>query len=169
VEIDRSLLRIMQADPTLEGMATTLTVAYTVGLQAFVVHVGDSRVYRYRAEALEQMTRDHTLAQSLADAGEIQPGEIRRHAKRHVLTNVIAGRPGEVKPDVATFPLQPGDQMLLCTDGLHDLVSEGDLAAALGAGKPAEQTCDLLIGKALEAGGRDNITAVLVRYSAPTN
>ena len=167
VEIDRSLLRIMQADPTLEGMATTLTVAYTVGLQAFVVHVGDSRVYRFHEGVLEQMTRDHTLAQTLADAGQIHPDEIRRHSKRHVLTNVIAGRPGEVNPDVATFPLHAGDLLLLCSDGLHDLVSDQDITATLASGLDLDKACEQLIGHALEKGGRDNVTAVLAKYNAP--
>jgi protein phosphatase len=167
VEIDRSLLRIMQSDPSLEGMATTLTVAYTVGLQAFVVHVGDSRVYRYHDGQLEQMTRDHTVAQSLADAGAIGPAEIRNHSKRHVLTNVISGRPGEVKPDVATFPLHAGDALLLCSDGLHGLVSERHLAELLRRDLGPDETCDRLVSMALQNGGRDNVTAVLARYHDP--
>src|SRR5207244_6061818 len=131
--------------PDLKGMATTLTVAYTVGLQVFLVHVGDSRVYRYRDRALEQLTRDHTVAQSLADSGLISGDELRRHPKRHVLTNVISGRPGDVRPDVSAHALRSGDRLLVSTDGLHDLVDDADIATILGAEPAAQSACDALV------------------------
>jgi len=166
IEIDRSFQRTMATRPDLDGMATTLTVAYTVGLNAFLVHVGDSRVYRYSSGMLEKLTHDHTVAQSLADSGMITADELRRHVKRHVLTNVISGRPGEVRPDVSAHVLQYGDILMLCSDGLHDLVEDSEIAAILGSHKP-QPACDALIAAALSRGGRDNVTVVVARFSEP--
>lgn len=168
IEIDRSFQREIGTRPALDGMATTLTVVYSVGWQAFIVHVGDSRVYRYRGGALEQLTRDHTVAQSLADSGLISGDELRRHAKRHVLTNVISGRPGDVRPDVSAHTLQPGDVVLLCSDGLHDLVSDAEIAARLTAHEASQAPCDALIAGALARGGRDNVSVIIARYGDGT-
>jgi serine/threonine protein phosphatase PrpC len=165
VEIDRAFQHELGTRPDLSGMATTLTVAYTAGLQAFLVHVGDSRVYRYRSGTLEQLTRDHTVAQSLADSGLISAEELRRHPKRHVLTNVISGRQGEVRPDIATYSLRYGDRLLVSTDGLHDLVDDAEIAAILAAHPLAQTACDALVTAALDRGGRDNVTVIVAAYS----
>ena len=164
VEIDRAFQRELGARPDLAGMATTLTVAYTVGLQTFLVHVGDSRLYCYRDGTLEQLTRDHTVAQALADSGLISGDELRRHPKRHVLTNVISGHPGDVRPDVATHTLTYGDLLLLCTDGLHDLIQDPDLAAILDRHPAPQEACDALVAAALHRGGRDNVTVIIAKY-----
>jgi protein phosphatase len=163
-EIDRSLIREVETDPALKGMATTLTVVYTVGLQAFLIHVGDSRAYRFREGRLEQMTRDHTVAQGMLDAGKITAEEVRFRSRRHVLTNVLSGRPGEVEPDVSSFELADRDCILLCSDGLNDMLSDAEIATVLSQYRNPADAVRALIQAANDRGGRDNVTAVLAQY-----
>jgi protein phosphatase len=145
-------------------MATTLTVVYTVGLQAFLIHVGDSRAYRFREGRLEQMTRDHTVAQGMLDAGKITAEEVRFRSRRHVLTNVLSGRPGEVEPDVSSFELADRDCILLCSDGLNDMLSDAEIATVLSQYRNPADAVRALIQAANDRGGRDNVTAVLAQY-----
>lgn len=165
VAIDHAIRDVADRDPALKGMATTLTVAYTVGRHGFVVHVGDTRAYRLRDGVLTRLTRDHTLAQALADAGEIDPSEVRRHGRRHVLTNVLSGRSVAVNPDVNAFDLAPGDALVLCSDGLHDIVDDAEITAELTVAATPGAACDALLKRALDAGGGDNITVLIARYS----
>ena len=121
-----------EADHRLFGMGTTLTVAYSVGVDLFIIHLGDSRAYLYRKGELQQLTKDHTVAQAMADAGYIAPEEVRHHRKRHVLTNFLGGHHGKVKADVRWLRLADGDRLLLCSDGLTDMVDDESIARILG-------------------------------------
>ncbi len=105
-------------------MGTTLTVAYSVGVDLFIIHLGDSRAYLFRQGRLQLLTKDHTVAQAMADAGYIAPEEVRHHRKRHVLTNFLGGHHGKVKGDVRWLRLADGDRLLLCSDGLTDMVDD---------------------------------------------
>jgi protein phosphatase len=129
--LDRAVFSATKAQPELFGMGTTLTVCYTTEPELFVLHAGDSRAYLYRGGALRRLTRDHTLAQKLIDAGIAEPESDVEMSQRQVLTNCVGG--GEVKVDVEHHRLADGDRLLLCTDGLTDLVSEGEIAALLDA------------------------------------
>src|SRR5262245_27338395 len=162
--LNESLLAAIEADESLAGMATTLTVAYTVGLRAYIIHVGDSRAYVFRDGRLTQLTRDHTVAQELADIGEISREEIRRHPRRNTLTNVIGGS-GFQRPDITHHQLQPDDVLLLCTDGLTDLVNADKITAVVAANPWPQWLCPALIDTALAAGGKDNVSCVAARYS----
>lgn len=157
------------ADPTLAGMGTTLTLACSSGPDLFIGHVGDSRAYLVRGSELIRLTRDHTYPQDLADRGLLRPDEVARHRLRHVLTRVLGGRTGEdpVPVDVVRVGLADGDQLLLCTDGLYDVVPESDMAAALVEAGTAAEACDRLIAVALGRGAPDNVTAVVARYHIP--
>jgi len=166
IQIDRTLLEAIRQDQELAGMATTLTVAYTTGWHAFVVHVGDSRVYKFRSGMLEQITRDHTVAQSLAEAGAIPAEVARRHAKRHVLTNAFSGRPALLKPDVSAFNLQDQDALLICSDGLHNLVGDDDIADIMRYAANPDDACAALMTEALRNGGRDNVSVIVARYTS---
>jgi protein phosphatase len=148
----------------LSRMGTTLTLAWSLGAELFVAHVGDGRVYLFHEGRLRRLTRDHTVAQVLADTGQIPPEEVVTHRLRKVLTRVI-GRPGKGQPDVHRARLADGDRILVCTDGLTDMVDEAAIAAELGRGAPASETCRRLVDAALRAGGKDNVTVVVAGYS----
>jgi protein phosphatase len=150
-------------DPALEGMATTMTLACSNGPELFVGHVGDSRAYILRGPELIRLTRDHTYAQELADAGKISQQDVERHRFRHVLSRALGPHGADVKVDVTRFGLRDGDQLLLCSDGLTGMVAE-DAIPALSAGPTAQDACQALIDAALAAGGKDNVTVVLARY-----
>jgi len=164
-QVDRMLVAEAEADHSLAGMGTTLTVAYSVGADAFIVHAGDSRAYLYRGGRLHQLTHDHTVAQSLADAGMIRPDQVPTHARRHVLTNYLGGPPFGVQPECVTLRLADGDRLLLCSDGLTEMIDDPAIADALGRHAEPEAACQALVDLALERGGRDNVTVALARYA----
>jgi protein phosphatase len=162
--IHQALREHADARPELAGMGTTLTGVYLLGGEAFVVHVGDSRAYLLRGGELRQLTRDHTLAQDLVDAGV---DAARTHAFKHVLTNCLGGDSSEVTTEVHRLPLEHADWLLLCSDGLTDMVGDEEIRELLLQAGPAEQICQALIDRALEHGGRDNVTVVLARVTVP--
>jgi len=155
--------------PSLAGMSTTLTAAYSAGDELFVVHVGHSRAYLYRGGLLTRLTRDQTIAQRLAETGRTLPTELAAHDLRHVLTDALGGHAGEPDIEIQNYLLMDGDVVLLCTNGLTDLVDDDKIASVLGAGtgQPLAPQCQTLLDLALERGGVDNITAVLARYRIP--
>jgi protein phosphatase len=163
-QVDAALKEEGRADPRLAGMGTTLTLAYSLGSDLFLGHVGDSRAYLRRGEELHRLTRDHTYAQALADLGVIPPQEVGRHRLRHVLTRALAAGGPEVSADVEHVRLHDGDELLLCTDGLTEMVEEAAIAAALRQAATADEACRALVGLALDRGGKDNVTVVVARY-----
>jgi protein phosphatase len=166
-EIDRRITRKSEANRKLFGMGTTLTMAYSVGVHLFLIHVGDSRAYLFRRGQLQQLTRDHTVAQALADAGHIKQGDVRRHPKRNTLTNYLGGHRGKIKADVRWLRLEHGDRLLLCSDGLSDMVGDPEIARSLATRSDPGIAALELQRLALENGGKDNITVVVAAYSVP--
>jgi protein phosphatase len=148
-------------------MGTTLTVAYSVGNHAFFVHAGDSRAYLYRAGVLQQLTKDHTLAQTLVDAGRIPAQAVGSHSSRHVLVNYAGGPRRGIEPEISTIELKTGDRLLLCTDGLTGMLSDDEIARVLSEHDQPEVATHALIDQALLRGGRDNVTVVLGQYEIP--
>jgi protein phosphatase len=163
-DIDATLKREARSDPNLFGMGTTMTLAYSLGSDLFLAHVGDSRAYFFRGGRLHQLTRDHTYAQALADTGIILPEEVGTHRMRHILTRALGGTGEPVTTDVQRARLSDGDQLLLCTDGLTEMVDDDSIAAVLRTAATAQEACETLVNLALERGGRDNVTVVLARY-----
>jgi protein phosphatase len=163
-QIDRELIEQARQDPSLSGMGTTLTAAGIVDGAAFIVHVGDSRVYLLRDRQLEQVTQDHTVAQKLLEAGILNPEEAKTHRSRHILTNSLGGSPG-VKGEIVKLRLQDGDRLLLCTDGLNDMVSDDKIADILLTSIAPDTACRALTDAALDQGGRDNITVIVANYT----
>ncbi len=155
---------LQQRDPSLAGMGTTMTVAYSIGEDGFVGHVGDSRAYLYGGGTLRRLTRDHTHVQRLLDSGLIAPDPAANHRLRSLLTQAVGARGLELSVDVQPVRLHDGDLLLLCTDGLTDMVGEEAIAEVLAFPEPAQQICQRLVDLALEGGGRDNVTVVLARY-----
>jgi protein phosphatase len=152
------------ADTELEGMGTTLTTAYSVGNDLFVVHVGDSRAYLLRGGKLRRITRDHTLAQSYADQGLIPQAEVESHELGHVLTRAMGAGDSHPESEIHHLDLQHDDRVLLCSDGLTRCVAESDITALLSAFSDSAGACRALVDRALALGGTDNITAVVARY-----
>ena len=155
------------AEPGLEGMGTTMTVATVLGADGIVAHVGDSRAYLYREGKLHQITKDQTQAQLLLDAGVISKEEFSKHQYRHVLLQAIGGKGGLVEVEVQRMRFRNDDRLLLCTDGLTDMLDDEKIAEVLARGKPSQDTCDTLLELALEAGGHDNVTIVLAHLNIP--
>ena len=164
-KLDSTLADLVKAKPELQGMGTTMTVGYSIGRSMFVSHVGDSRAYLFREGKLEQLTRDHTHVQELVDAGTITREEAATHRLRHVLTNAIGGRNRSIDVEMVRVRLKNGDRMLICTDGLTEVVPDTDIADVLGRSKAPEVVCRSLVDLALERGGPDNITVVAARFA----
>lgn len=150
-------------NPLWSGMGTTLTLAVSTSNHLFLGHVGDSRAYLLRGDQLQVLTRDHSFAQALADAGTISQEQVAAHRMRNILLRNLGS--GEAKADVRHLSLESGDQLLLCSDGLTDMVPEPQISKILQANPTAQVACDQLVAAALEAGGKDNVTVVLARYS----
>lgn len=157
-QMQATLRKYIEAYPRLQGMATTWTSAYVVPPQAIVAHVGDSRAYLFRCDRLQQITRDDTVAQELADAGV--PTEAVAQFT-HVLTHSLGGESTQVDMKIYPCPLQPGDRLLLCTDGLSGYVSEAAMCDVLRRDSDPQSACDTLIQCALEQGGKDNVTVIV--------
>jgi len=131
----------------------------------FVAHVGDSRAYLYRERRLHQLTRDHTLVQELVQQGAVKPEEAESHRWRHVITSSVGGTSAQIRIDIHRLHLTPGDVVLLCSDGLTEMVPLSLICEVLeGEGDP-ERWCRKLVDQANAAGGKDNITTAIARYS----
>lgn len=165
--LDSLLAERARVDPSLRGMGTTMTLTYSIGFDLFLSHAGDSRAYLCRDGSLRQLTRDHTRVQQLVDAGVLTREEAATHRLRSVLTNVLGGGVPLTDVDVHRVQLAAGDAVLLCSDGLYDVVHDDEIAAALGAATTAEGACRSLVDLALERGAPDNVTVVVSRYAAP--
>src|SRR5215218_10799140 len=151
-----------EAEPAQAGMGTTLTSALLHGKYATVAHVGDSRAYLLRGDALTQVTRDHTVVAEEVAQGRITAEAARRDPRRNILTHVIGTHPRlESKlPAIFELTLLPGDRLLLCSDGLYDVLEDDDMRRAL-LGQDPDNAARQLVEKAKERGTRDNATAVV--------
>ena len=162
--IDETLQAEIRDNPRLAGMGTTLTLCYSTGPNLFTIHVGDSRAYLHRGGQLSRLTRDHNLGQMLIDSGSAEPGSREVLRVRHVLTNCLGGPGGGVTADVHHYMLADGDRVLLCSDGLNDMVADPKIAAALNQFPSPADACNALIELALEGGGMDNVTVLIANY-----
>ncbi len=144
--------------PSRSGMGTTLTMAYVIWPDLYVVHVGDARAYLLRNAHLTQVTKGHTLANALG-------GILIAPRVRKVLWNVIGGGTHELRPDVYHLMLEPQDTLLLATDGLTRHLSDDRIGDLLGSARSSRAACALLVDEANAGGGKDNITTVVARFS----
>jgi serine/threonine protein phosphatase PrpC len=146
-------------------MATTLTLAYFLHHDLFVAHVGDSRCYLLRSNLLYRLTRDHTMVAEMVRRGVLKPEEAAHHAYRHVVTNVVGGSDPGVQVEMHKVALEAGDCLLLCSDGLTEMVPDADILNVLVTAQPdPAAACDRLVALANEKGGKDNITVVVARF-----
>lgn len=163
--VHAAVRRQADADPSLSGMGTTLTAAYSLGADVFVTHVGDSCAYLCRDGRVEKITRDHTMAQSFVEMGLLKESEAQTHRMRHVLTRAVGGPEEQLDADLHALELAAGDRLLLCSDGLTNHVDPEEMAEVLSAAGSSQQACDRLLELALDYGGSDNITAIVASYS----
>jgi protein phosphatase len=159
------ILAAAATNPEHAGMGTTVTAALINGRALEFVSVGDSRMYRWRSGTVTQLTRDDSwLSHVRANGTDISDDDARRHPMRHVLTDVVGVRP-ELSPELQVEPVQAGDTLVLCSDGLHGSVTPERLAAILNTQLEPAASADRLVQDALEQGATDNITVIVVRCS----
>lgn len=158
-DANKRLGEIAAADPSVDGMGTTLEAMLWTGDRFVTAHIGDSRAYRLRAGELTQLSVDHTFVQSLVDDGKLTIDEARVHPHRSLLLRVLLGRPDN-EPDIGELEGEVGDRYLLCSDGLTDMVTDANIAAALGE-DDLGTAADRLVELALAGGGLDNVTVVI--------
>lgn len=159
-EANATLRDMVAADADLQGMGTTVTAVLADGDQAWLAHVGDSRAYRLRDGALEQLTHDHTYVQQLVDQGRIAAGDASTHPQRNVITRALDGR-ANAEVDLARLDVRPGDRLLLCSDGLSAVVRDETIATVLTEQAGPDEAVQQLVDLALRAGGPDNITCIV--------
>jgi PPM family protein phosphatase len=158
-EAEDRIRAMVDADPELQGMGTTLTALLLHGKKALLLHVGDSRAYRLRNGQLAQLTTDHTVIQELLDRGEISEGEASTHPKRSMMTQALMGT-RILNPQRESIDVQIGDRLLLCSDGLSGVVGVEQMRLGLAAQNPRDAV-NTLVALAHDAGAPDNVTAVV--------
>jgi protein phosphatase len=154
------------SDPAVEGMGTTLTAMLWAGARVAVCHIGDSRAYLLRDGDLYQITRDHTLIQSLVDEGRLSPAAAANHPQRSLIMRALQGST-DADPDLAMHDALPGDRYLLCSDGLTDVVGDEAVHQVLSTAPDAEDAVNQLIALAIRNGGPDNITCIVADVIDP--
>lgn len=158
----REALGDRTAGTTVAGVAVTAT---DNGEYWLVFNIGDSRVYRVSEGVLEQISVDHSVVQELVDSGDLEPSEARLHPERHVITRAV-GTAGAPEPDYWLIPASAEDRLLVCSDGLTTELDESTLLHGLTAFADPQQSADWLVGAAVDAGGRDNVTVIVVDVAA---
>jgi len=158
---NREIFQHALDEPECSGMGTTLVAALAGEEEAVILNEGDSRAYHIGAEGIVRVTRDHSVVEDLVERGELTREEARTHPHKNLITRAL-GADAELMADVFRRPLSPGDSLLLCSDGLSNLLSEEELLAQVTAPEP-DTCCDRLLRLALDRGAPDNVTAVLIR------
>lgn len=163
IRLAHDAVRARKRGPLASMGSTVVAVAFE-GARAVVAHAGDSRAYRLRAGVLSRLTRDHSFVEEIAERGEgISPADRARVAAQfgHVITRAV-GIGGEIEPGLSVIDVRAGDTFLLCTDGLHGVLDDDEIAETLALFAPRD-AADLLVQRAIEAGSSDNVTAIVVR------
>lgn len=161
-----AILTAARDTPGCKGMGTTVVAAALLPGLMVLAHLGDSRAYGWRRGRLHRITRDHTWLQEEIDAGRMQDTQARHSSLGHLLTQAL-GVSEEISPDFNEWPLQAGDRILLCSDGLTDMLDDSALAALFAEATPLPVLLTTLLAAANAAGGHDNISAALIEIQAP--
>lgn len=165
-QANRAILSYGEEQTGARGLGSTVTSVLIQDDQAFIVNVGDSRTYLLRNGELSVLTKDHSLVQRLVDEKQITADEVYTHPQRNLIYRSLGAGHKNVEPDVFHQPLQDGDMLLLCSDGLWEMVRRQDLVSILRQEDDPGQICDRLIDAANAHGGEDNITAVVIKVRA---
>lgn len=162
VAMNGAIFRAALNSSAFEGMATTIVIAWLLGDRLWVAHAGDSRLYRLRAGQLEQLTRDHSFSQELLDAGMVTEEEARVLPAKNLVTRAL-GASAELDPEVHDYAIESGDLLMLCSDGLTEMIDAPEIGSVLAAAAGnVHEAARLLVERANEAGGRDNVSVIVV-------
>ncbi|MDR2615162.1 MAG: Stp1/IreP family PP2C-type Ser/Thr phosphatase [Oscillospiraceae bacterium] len=159
---DDAVCERADTDDDCRGMGTTLVAAIASGERAVVANVGDSRAYHVSDGAARRVTRDHSVVEDMVARGEITKEQARRHPNRNLITRALGAAPGE-PPDVFSIPLKSGDYLILCSDGLSNLMTCDELLAETRRGGELSEMCRRFIDETLRRGAPDNVTVVIIR------
>lgn len=159
-EANAQIYRQAKANLLYAGMGSTVVAVQFLPRRLVVAHVGDSRVYRFRAGVLERLTLDHSLVQELVSSGFLTPEEARASGHRNVITRALGSAPA-VAVEVHSHGMRRGDRVLLCSDGLSDLADDSEIAAVLARGAAPEVAALDLVALANEKGGSDNVSVII--------
>ena len=162
-QANKAILSYGEEQSSARGLGCTVTAAFVQGETAYVANIGDSRTYLFRNGELAPLTRDHSLVARLVEAKQIEPEDVYTHPQRNLIYRSLGAGHKTVDPDVFHERLQPGDSLLLCSDGLWEMVHDSDLVRVLREQQDPQKACDILIDLANANGGEDNITAVIVQ------
>jgi len=149
------------SDPVKERMATTIVLCYLDNGTVYIINVGDSRAYILRDGEITQLTVDHTYVNKLISAGTLSKSEARIHPQKNIITKAL-GSTRNIDPDFYRFDLNPGDRLLLCTDGLHGELTDDEIAFIIKKKRDLNSICGMLVDAANEKGGHDNITVICI-------
>ena len=156
------IMALAQVDPSCSNMGTTIVMLVKVGEALYVAGVGDSRVYRSRGGAFEQLTTDHSLSQALVSAGTITKEDAANHRYKHVLVRYLGSKEGGAGAEAKQIDMQPGDRFMLCSDGVTDGIRDDQLAELLGRFSEPQETAQAIVEAAQAGGSKDNITCVVI-------
>ena len=162
---NRAIYSRARRNDKLSGMGTTLVAAVVRNQHVWVLNIGDSRCYRLRAGLLQQITLDHSLVEEQIRMGKMTRSEAARSPYRNMITRAL-GTQSQVTPDCFDFDAEPGDLLLLCSDGLTRELPDHNIESLISSGLPLQDRCARLVEAAKKAGGHDNITCVLVEATA---
>ncbi|HTI13118.1 MAG TPA: PP2C family serine/threonine-protein phosphatase [Dictyobacter sp.] len=165
-QANRAIVRYGEQKSSARGLGSTVTAALVQNNQAYIANVGDSRTYLLRENKLTPVTRDHSLVARLVESKQIEPEDVYTHPQRNLIYRSLGAGHKNVEVDVFHEELQPGDTLLLCSDGLWEMIRHQDLLNALQDQSSPQDICDTLIQLANTNGGEDNISAIVVRVSA---
>lgn len=166
-QADSRIFEETEKHPEWRGMGTTLTMAFAVNWRLFVAHAGDSRCYLHSGGQLQRLTEDHTMTTEMVHHGIISPQSQVNHPWRHVVTNILGGSARGVQAELHSLDLHVADVVLLCSDGLTEMVSEEQIAAILQEENDSQRACERLVNEANKRGGKDNITAIVAQIKPP--
>jgi protein phosphatase len=159
--VNQFIIKLSEAKPQYAGMATTLTFAYIRKDEMYVANVGDSRVYLAHGDMIQQITDDHTYVNDLVKMGAITKDEAHLHARKNVITRAI-GANANNEPDCFSVPVESGDRVLLCSDGLYDEVDDDTILAIINRASDMAMCAEELVALANDNGGNDNISVICV-------
>lgn len=152
-----------RTDPDCRGMGTTMVAALVTGDLAYLLNIGDSRAYHITGSGIEKVTRDHSLVEDMVRRGDITPEEARNHPQKNLITRAL-GTEAHVRADYYRQRLAPGESLLLCSDGLSNVVSDQEMLYEVLHGGPVGECCHRLLDIALSRGAPDNVTCVLFQF-----
>lgn len=163
VNAHSEILRMAKGNPNYKGMGCTIVVAIILGKSLYLGHVGDARAYVINDSGVKVLTTDHSFVMGLVEKGKMTMEEARLSPLRNRLNQAI-GATADIKPGFGHHSLLEGDRIILCSDGLWDMLTEDQMYYAIMQDQPAKKICENLITMANDAGGHDNITAVVIIY-----